>query len=261
MSAPRRATGVRHLTDSLFYPIVFGAGLVAGVVNTLAGADSLITLPVLMFLGLPAALANGTNRLSILVQNVAAIEGFRRRGIWDLGTGVKLGLIAIPGALAGAFISIRIPDEWFRAILAGVLVVAVISLLGPGAKRDPAATARPRIGWAAVVAFTGIGFYGGFIQAGVGLIYLAVFNRMLHVNLVWANMYKMLVTGVFTVPAIFVFVAAGQMDWLTGTVLAIGSAVGAWIGTHVAVKGGEPVIRRFIAVALMLMAVRLVVGG
>jgi uncharacterized membrane protein YfcA len=239
-----------------YYAVVFGAGFVAGIVNVMAAGGSLITLPVLMFMGLPAPLANGTNRVGLIMQNIAAVEGFRRKRIWDPKVGATLALATLPGAVAGAFVAIRVSDQMFRAILAGVLIVAVVAMLRPpslAAEGEPSTTKRR---WAQVALF-GVGFYGGFIQAGVGLLLIAVLYQLLGFTLVWVNMYKVLIVGLYMIPAIAVFAFTGNVDWTTGVILGLGTSAGALVSTHISVKGGERVIRYFIAAVLVLMALRL----
>ena len=243
-----------------FHLAVFGAGLAAGFLNVMAGGGSLITLPILLFLGLPVAVANGTNRVAILAQNVAAVSSFRRQGYVEMRTGFFYALATIPGALVGAFAATRVSDGLFRGILAGVLALAVLGLVVPRRGRRQAgervSTGRRAV---ALLGFVGIGFYGGFIQAGVGFLLMLVLHQVLLHDLVRTNMHKVLIVLVFSVPALLVFVTTGNVDWVTGTVLAGGNVIGALVATRVSVTKGERPIRVVVAVALLLMAVRLVV--
>jgi uncharacterized protein len=239
-----------------FYALIFGAGFVAGIINVMAAGGSLIVLPILMFMGLPAPLANGTNRVALIMQNIAAVEGFRRKQIWDPRAGAVLALATLPGAIAGAFVAIRVSDEVFRAILAGVLIVAVIAMLRPSSLEAGAAPSTTKRRWA-YVALVGVGFYGGFIQAGVGLLLIAVLYQLLGFTLVWVNMYKVLIVGLYMIPTLAIFHFSGNVDWATGFILGLGNAAGALVSTHISVKGGERVIRYFIAAALSLIALRL----
>lgn len=235
---------------------VFGAGLLAGFLNVMAGGGSLLTLPILLFLGFPAALANGTNRVAILAQNVTAVASFRRQGLSDVRTGAWLALLTLPGAVAGAIFAIRISEAAFRTILAAVLVLAVWGLFAPRrGGREVDSPLRRMLGG---IAFVGIGFYGGFIQAGVGFLLMAALYSLLAVDLVRVNMYKVFIVLVYTLPALTVFVWSGNVDWSSGLVLAVGNSVGALVATRVSVKGGERPIRVVLAVALLLMAGRLV---
>lgn len=243
-----------------FHVAVFGAGLAAGFLNVMAGGGSLITLPILLFLGLPVAVANGTNRVAILAQNVAAVSSFRRQGYVEIRTGLVYALATIPGALAGAFVATRVSDGLFRGLLAGVLALAVLGLVVPRRRSGHAGervSAGRRV--VALLGFLGIGFYGGFIQAGVGFLLMLVLHQVLLHDLVRTNMHKVLIVLVFSVPALLVFIMTGNVDWVTGAVLAGGNVTGALVATRISVTRGERPIRAVVAVALLLMAVRLVV--
>ncbi|MGD8726058.1 MAG: sulfite exporter TauE/SafE family protein [Gemmatimonadales bacterium] len=242
----------------LFFVAVYVAGVVAGFLNVMAAGGSLITLPLLIFLGLPAATANGTNRVAILVQSIAAVTSFRQQGYAETRAGLPFALMAVPGAIAGALVAVRVSDDLFRAILAGVLLLSVVGLLFPGAReRDKERVSRGTYA-VGVLSFLGIGFYGGFIQAGVGFLFMLVFHRLLGLDLVRTNVYKVLVVLFLSTPALVVFILTGNVVWGTALVLAAGTATGAVIATRVSVKGGERPIRIVLAMALLLMAVRLV---
>lgn len=239
----------------LFHLAVFTAGLVAGFLNVMAGGGSLLTLPILIFLGLPVAVANGTNRFAIFVQNVAAVGSFRRQGYSDFRSGLIYGSTTVPGAVAGAWLAIRVDETTFRAILAGVLVLAVVGLLVPARRGAPPGM------WGRAFAFAAffvIGFFGGFIQAGVGFLLMLVLHQLLGLDLVHTNMHKVLIVLVFSLPALAVFVVTGNVAWTPAGVLAAGNAIGAVAATRVAVRGGERPIRIVVAIALILMAARLV---
>jgi uncharacterized membrane protein YfcA len=244
------------VTEPLPYFLAFGAGIAAGTLNVIAAAGSLITLPILLFIGLPAAVANGTNRIAILTQNVVAVAGFRSRGYADFRGGSKLAAVTVPGAVVGALLAVEVPDVWFRRILAGVIVLAALGMFAR--PKPPDTQAVVKRGAAAYLTMFGIGVYGGFIQAGVGILLLIAFYHVLRVDLVRANMYKVFVVGVYTIPALIVFLATTGVAWGIGVVLAAGNGIGALIGTRIAVRGGEPVIRRVVGLVLLLMALRLV---
>jgi uncharacterized membrane protein YfcA len=241
-----------------FLAAVFAIGVLAGFLNVMAGGGSLLTLPILIFLGLPVAVANGTNRFAILVQNSAAIWSFHRQGHSEMRAGLGFALATVPGAVAGAWFATRVDERVFRAILAVVLVVAVLGLVVPRRRGRPSDSS----GWrrvAAIVAFLGVGFYGGFIQAGVGFLIMLVLHQLLGFDLVRTNVHKVLIILVFSVPALIVFVATDNVLWGTALALAAGNAAGGVMATRVAVRGGERTIRIVLGVALLLMAVRLVV--
>lgn len=237
---------------------VFAAGLLAGFLNVMAGGGSLITLPILIFLGLPVAVANGTNRFAILAQNIAAVGSFRRKGYSDVREGTAYALTTVPGAIAGAFVAISVGEGVFRAILAAVLVLSVIGLLVPSRRGGNDGIKPKRARLLSFLAFFAIGFYGGFIQASVGFLLMIVLHKMLGYDLVRTNMHKVLIVFVFSVPAFAVFVVTGNVAWTIALALAVGNSGGAVVATHVSIKGGEKAIRLVLGLALLMMAVKLV---
>jgi uncharacterized protein len=226
----------------------------------MAGGGSLLIMPVMVLLGLPGPVANGTTRVAILAQNVSATAGFRRLGLSDLKLSLTLSACALPGAVAGAFLGTRLEGVWFNRVLAGVMIaVLALMALGPRAAAGrgdgaPVGAGRLAAGHALMVA---AGLYGGFIQAGVGFIMMAILHRVLGLDLVRVNMHKVFVVGTYTIAAIAVFAWRGDVIWTTGLILAAGTATGGWIGSHVAVKKGERTIRAVLYIALIALAVSL----
>jgi uncharacterized protein len=248
------------------YLLLIGIGLVCGIINVIAGGGSLVTLPVMIFMGLPEAVANGTNRVAILAQNITSVEAFRQKGFSDFKLSCTLGLCTIPGAVAGAWCGAIIRGELFNQILALVMVGVVILMATQ--KKTPTSAAPPEghptlsqkriyLGHLSMVV---IGFYGGFIQAGVGFLIMAALHQVMHLDLIQVNMHKVFVTGLFTLVALVVFVVMGKVWWLPGIALASGNAVGGWIGAHLTVSKGEVLIRRCLFATLLLMALQLLFG-
>ena len=238
--------------------LLFGVGAVAGVLNVLAGGGSLLTLPVLIFLGLPSAMANGTNRVAILVQNIVAVQGFRHRKALPLKLALICTVPALVGSVLGAKLAIDVSDAAFRRILAGVMIgVCTLMVLDP-AKRwrfDPATLTRARLA-ALAATFLVVGLYGGFVQAGVGFIIIT--GLLVHgLDMVRINAVKVFVVGVYTISALLVFVRAGQVDWALGLALAAGNAVGGWLGSQLAVDKGHDWLRRAVLVVAVAFAVKL----
>ena len=238
--------------------LLFAVGLAAGVLNVLAGGGSLLTLPVLLFLGLPAPMANGTNRIALLAQNVVAVGEFRRVGKLPL----KLALICTPPALLGSVLgahwAVQVSDEAFRTILGLVMIgVCLIMLIDPARRLDfdTKRLTPARIG-ALIITFLLVGLYGGFIQAGVG--FLIITGLLVHgLDLVRINAVKVFVVLAYTITALAVFVWHGQVDWRLGLALAAGNSLGGWLGTRLAITKGHAWIRRLVLVVVVLFAVRL----
>ncbi len=239
------------------YVVLVAIGVIAGFVNVMAGGGSLLTMPVMIFMGMSPATANGTNRIALLAQNITSVSEFRRKGLADFRLSLTLGLCTLPGAVLGAFVAVRIDPLWFKRLLAAVMIgVLVVTLRGrkPGTGEGPVRPAWAHLG------MVGVGFYGGFIQAGVGFIFMALVRGLLHLDLVRTNMHKVFVIGMYMVPSLLVFAATGQVLWLAGAVLAVGNSFGGWLGTRVQISRGEGVVRVVFAVAVVAMAVKLLLG-
>jgi uncharacterized protein len=237
------------------------AGFVAGFINTLAGTGSLITLPLLIFLGLPATVANGTNRVGVLLQNIVAVATFRSRGALEMRSAWKLALPAVVGSVLGARLAVDIDQQTMRYVIGALMLVMLgIMLLKP--ERWIAAHASPRAPrlFVEVPLFFAIGVYGGFLQAGVGIFLLAALVLGAGFNLVGANGVKNLIVLLLTIVAIPVFVMHDQVQWAMGLLLGAGQAVGAWVAAHVAVKRGAGFVRMFVIVTVLISAVALFAG-
>jgi uncharacterized membrane protein YfcA len=225
----------------------------------MAGGGSLISLPILIFLGLDPATANGTNRVAILVQNITAVSSFRNQGYSAIRQSVGLALCTIPGAVVGAVAAVVIDPIVFKRILGMVLAAAVILILRrtPSPTGDDARAGRPVL---AHLAMVGVGFWGGFIQAGVGFLIMPILYQLLKLDLVRVNMHKVFIVGVFTIPALLVFAFSGNVWWLGGLALAVGNASGASIATRVTITHGDTAIRAIFVAAVIAMALKLFIG-
>ncbi|MDM8003443.1 MAG: sulfite exporter TauE/SafE family protein [Bacteroidota bacterium] len=241
------------------YLAVIAAGLFAGFVNTLAGSGSLITLPLLMFLGLPANVANGTNRIGVLVQSIVSSVSFRKQKLYTVREGVWLSIPAIAGALLGSLIAVRINERIMELLIGGLLVFMFFIILYKPEQwvRDHArsVTLRHRL-WVPVIFFF-IGIYGGFIQAGVGFFLLAALVLGAGLGLTRANAHKVLIVAAMTAIALVVFIISDQVYYLYGIILAVGQGIGAWLGSKVAVSWGPKVVRVILLVAILASAVKL----
>jgi uncharacterized membrane protein YfcA len=241
-----------ELETLLLYAILFGAGVVSGFVNTIAGGGSLLTLPALMLLGLPANVANGTNRLSVITQSLSGTLMFYRAG--KLHT-PALGSIALPtfvGAIAGAGVAAIAPADILKPVLLGTMIaMAVLMTLKPVFAVEEGV--EPRSAWqpASLAGLFAAGLYGGFVQAGVGFVLLAVLGGVMRYDTVRANALKLACTLIFGVGALAVFAAAAQIVWIPAAVLAVGTVVGSQLGVKFALKANAKVVRGIILVTVI----------
>ena len=236
-----------------FVPLLLTAGFACGLINVLAGSGSLLTLPLLIYMGLPAPVANATNRVAILLQNVVGVESYRRAGVLEPRRLPLLLVPSIAGALVGARIAVDIDEELLRRTLGALMVVMAVVLFArprrwlEGAGRG----ARQASGWLLAPLFFVIGAYGGFIQAGVGIFLLAGLVLGAGYDVVRANAVKVLLVLCYTVFALALFAYHGQVNWSFGLVLAVGNMAGAWVGVRLALERGAEFVR-WVLIAVVL---------
>jgi len=244
------------------YLVVVAVGIVAGIINTLAAGGSLLTLPVLMALGLPPNMANGTNRIAIFLQNVVGVRQFHKEKVMDFPSGFRVGIPAAAGAIAGAFIAVNLNDEVMKLAIAGVMIlVFFLILLKPNRWINSHEEHPPIPYWVQVIVFSGWEFYGGFIQAGVGFFLLTSLVLGSGFELVKANALKLFVILLYTPLALLIFFLHGDVNLWVGLVLAVGNMTGAWVGTKIAVKWGAVFIRYFVLVAILVASTKLILDA
>ncbi|MEW6271034.1 MAG: sulfite exporter TauE/SafE family protein [Thermodesulfobacteriota bacterium] len=230
------------------------AGLLAGFVNTLAGGGSLVTLPALLLLGLPADVANATNRVGVLAQSLVAARGLGRA---ESLPGSQIAWIVVPsllGSLVGAWVAARLPASVLKPVLVTTLVLIAVTMLWRPEALVPASGATPRDPSARPAALLGlfaIGVYGGFLQAGVGIFLLLFLGGVLRYDLVLGNALKSLLVAALTAVALVVFVVEGEVWWTPGLLLSLTTVLGAQLGVHFALRRGQDAIRKVVFVAVI----------
>jgi uncharacterized membrane protein YfcA len=241
------------------YALIIGVGLFAGFLNVVAGGGSLITLPILIFLGLPAPIANATNRVALVFQNISAVSGFHSKGVRVSKYSLFLGLAAIPGAVIGAIASTKLEGELFNRIIAIVMIgVIIITFFSPNKSvtniEEKIDRKHQIIG---AITFFFIGLYGGFIQAGVGFLIMASLTNINHLSLVKTNAIKVFVVFIYTIAALAIFIWKGAINWQYGLCLAVGNSTGAWMTSRWSVKVPEKIIKRILAITVTGLAIKL----
>ena len=234
-------------------------GTAAGFINTFAGGGSMLVVPFLIFIGLPANVANATNRIAILLQNVVSVGSFKQKKILDFKTDSKLLLPVALGSIAGAFIAVDINEEIFKKVIAGLLIIMFFMLLlNPDAwVKANADKAKMKSPWLRNVIFFLLGIYGGFIQIGIGFFLLAGLVLGCGYDLLKANAIKLFIVLFYTIIALAIFIWNDLVDLKVGLILACGNMLGAWLGVRFSIKWGAKYIRYFLLVVLVIVAARL----
>lgn len=240
-------------------PLLIAGGILAGYVNTLAGSGSLVTLPLLMFSGLPAHLANGTNRIAIFLQTVVANGKFYFEGLADVRGIILFGTPTLLGSLLGAQLAISMDEEMMRQAI-GLLMVFMFFVVALRPKRWLTGRGRKPSGslsFLHVVLLFVIGIYGGFIQAGVGIFLLAGLVLGVGYDLVRGNAVKVGIACLQTAAALLIFLKNQQVVWIPGLILAIGTMIGAWLGAKAASEKGANYVHRVLLIVVAVSALKI----
>jgi len=234
-----------------FTGLLLSTGLIAGVINTLAGGGSNLTLPALMMMGMPPEVANATNRIGVFAQCMVGAKSFDQHGMLERGDVWPILWPTLIGAAVGGFMASYMPSEYLKPVLLGtMLIMALLILVRPSIVAPPmgvepyTVNQRPSAWWVLL----GAGFYGGFVQAGVGFILIAALAGSLRYDLVRTNALKLLCTAAFTLVALVIFIVRGQVEWIPGLVLAVGTMAGARIGVGLALQVSQTALKWFLFV-------------
>mgnify|MGYP006126102591 CR=1 FL=1 len=234
-------------------------GLAAGIINTLAGGGSAFTLPVLIFLGLPPSIANGTNRVVIVVQSLIGSLGYRSKGVSTFPFNIYLGISASFGAVIGALIAIEIDDKLFNRILAIVIITIGVMIIVNKNRVDSKLIEKinGKYLFFSIIIFFFLGIYGGFLNAGIGIVIMFILNRFNGLNLIKTNATKVVLITIYSTVALIVFAYNNSIDWEKGLWMALGTVYGAWWSSRWSVKKGDKVIRISMLIMIIIIAIKL----
>ncbi len=243
----------------LDYFLLILVGFIAGVINTIAGGGSLLTLPVLIFMGLPPNIANGTNRIGIVIQMLVGTAGFKSKGVSSFPFSIYIGLAALLGSLIGAKIAVDIKGDTFNKVLSFVMIaVVLIIVFKPKLKtKNLVELTTGKHLWVGCLAFFFFGIYGGFINAGLGFILILFLHYFNQLSLVKANATKAVVISIYMSGALLVFILNDAVNWKMGLTMAIGTSLGAWFSSRFSVDKGDKFVKIFLLVIVSIMAIKL----
>ncbi|MDH5608565.1 MAG: sulfite exporter TauE/SafE family protein [Cyclobacteriaceae bacterium] len=239
--------------------ILIFAGIFAGALNTLAGGGSLITLPLLIFMGLPSADANASNRVAIFFQNIFSVSGFKSKGVSVFPYAYWVAASAMVGAVIGAYIAVDISNHVFNRILAIIMVlVIIVTVLKPYLyKLNGEEIFSKNRTILSIFLFFGVGIYGGFIQAGIGFLMIAILTNIHGLNMAKTNSIKVFTALSYTTLALVVFIIEDKIRWQYGLTLSIGNATGGWLASRWSVGKDDKWIQLIMIVTVIALAIKL----
>ncbi len=245
------------MTTIEIFLLIF-VGLFSGFINSIAGGGSLLTMPLLIFMGIPSSEANGTNRVAILIQTLFSVAGYRSKGIYVFPLAIYLAIPAVIGAIIGSHIAIDISDQVFNKMLAIIMLIVIItSVFKPSYNFDISKNLSTKHIWKSVFIFFLLGIYGGFIQAGIGFLIIAILTSLHGFGMAKTNSIKVFVIFSYTLVAVIVFHLEGKIHWEYGLILASGNSIGAWIGSRWSVGKSDRLIRIILLVMVTSLAIKL----
>jgi len=238
--------------------LVFG-GFAAGLINTIAGNGSAITLPLLMWVGLDPNTANATNRVGAIFQTSSAMASLpkTRRTKYLFKESYFIIPPIVIGSAVGAWLAVDIPEDLMRISIGSLMVVLLITMLLNPKKwliKTDGTKKRKTLGtW---LSFLALGFYGGFIQMGFGIFFLSLAVLMAKYALRDGNIMKLFTAFLMTIPSFAIFAFSGSIEWMYGLSLALGTTLGARFGTKKVIQHPRANdITRKVLIGVILIAI------
>lgn len=235
------------------------SGVFVGFINTLAGGGTIISLSLFMFMGLPADVANGTNRIAVILQNFTSAANFRHQKLLDTRKSLMLAIPTAIGSILGALLSVEIDEDTFEKAIGLVMLMMVFFILAKPDKwiHGQKNLQLKKVSILQIAMFFAIGVYGGFVQVGVGYFLLAGIVLGAGYNLVQANAIKVVIVLIYTIFALIVFIMNDKVNWQFGLVHSIGNIIGAYVASKYALSWGAGFIRWFIIAIIIVTCVDL----
>ena len=241
--------------SATYIALLIATGFIAGIINTLAGGGSNLTLPALMIMGMPADVANATNRVAVFMQGIVGVKGFHRAGKIKRSDVLPVLTPTLIGGLIGGLLASFSPESYLKPLLLMAMVsMTVVMLVKPSVIVPPEGTKafsvseKPSAWYALFLA----GIYGGFVQAGVGFVLIAALAGTLRYDLVTTNALKMVCTLSFTLLALIVFIWNDQVRWQPGLILAVGTMLGSMIAVKFAIRAKTSQLKWFLFIMTVI---------
>ncbi|BDD05333.1 sulfite exporter TauE/SafE family protein [Aureibacter tunicatorum] len=246
------------------YIILIAGGFIAGIVNTVAGSGSVFSLSALIFFGLPPSVANATNRVGVVFQNLFGLGTYAKQGEFKFkNLDPKLLIASVIGALTGSYNAVKIPDDQLKPVLAGVMIfMLIITLLNPKKLMDRSMSKNSSKGKSLLkyAVFFAVGFYGSFLQVGIGVLLLLSLHAFTDLNFKHANIIKLVFAFIFVIPALAMMSINGLVDWKLGIIMSTGQSIGAYVGANFISKtpSAEKIIKWSLVLVLSLVLLKII---
>lgn len=235
------------------------AGFIVGFFNTIAGGATVVSIAILMFLGLPATVANGTHRIAAAFQTLVSVLVFNKQNILDTKKGIRLGIPTTIGSVAGAIAAVNVDEQVFRKFVGAAMLLMLVFIFYKPAnwlKYDNVKTGLKISPFQHTLFFL-IGFYGGFIYIGIGYFLLAGLVLSIGYDLVRANALKVFIVLLYVPFSLIVYMVNGSINYRYALILTLGQMIGAWFGAKSSTQFGAGFIRWVMLVFILLTTLQL----
>lgn len=227
-----------------------------GFINTLAGGGTIISLSALMLVGLPANIANGTNRIAVTIQTLTSVAFFRHHHVLDTQKGFRLGIPVIIGSILGAQVATTLPEQIFERII-GVIILFMLAFVVYKPQKwlkGQIHLQKKKVSTGQYILFFFLGIYGGFLHVGIGYFLLAslVFNA--GYDLVKANAVKVFIVLLYAPFTLLVFILHGEVHYRYGLILAAGNVIGALIASRLSITKGTGFVRWVMIIVILVFS-------
>ncbi|NVN95859.1 MAG: sulfite exporter TauE/SafE family protein [Bacteroidetes bacterium] len=235
------------------------SGLLVGFINTLAGGGTIISISLFMFLGLPAGVANGTNRIAVILQTLTSTASFKKQKVLDTRKGLLLGIPTVIGSIIGAEIAVDIDEHVFEKAIGIIMLVMMVFIIYKPQQwlKGQQQLLEKKTSVLQYFIFFLIGLYGGFIHVGVGYFILAGLVLGAGYDLVKANALKVFIVLLYAPFTLIVFIYNKQINYEYGLIHAIGNIIGAYIASKFAVSWGANFVRWVIVIIILISSAQL----
>lgn len=217
------------------WPLLLAAAFVAGALNAVAGGGSFLTLPALVFTGVPPVVANATGTVALLPGYVAGAWGFRE----DMQAPPSLTmrevvLLSLVGGAAGAALLLLTSDAAFRRVVPWLLLVATAMFaFGPQLRQWAGSSSRGTASpWRSRLGMLAVSGYGGYFNGGLGILLLALFSMLGQSRINAMNGMKNLVSVLLTAIAVAIYAAGGVVEWRKAVIMMVATTLGGYLGAR-----------------------------